>query len=374
MSLDLVLRAVSRTMPVASRARHLEQWRADVAGAPEAGVRRGDVVRGAIAVALTADRDSPVLTGEPRGTASRRLSRRGVTLLTAVGATSAALWLTGDLTSPEVAIPAVVEIALAVGRSALSVLLFGGALLAIALFIGAAALSRSAVVRFAFAATALGIPVLALAAVRPVAAGVSAAGVGLTVGGAAIGLAGAWRSMPLGLEDRSAPLARRRPVAIAGLVSVTALLVLGALDLLVWNPLAKVPGYELDAIYAAMIAADGFDPAFAAGAVAVWVGVWLVAAAGVTVGSLTRGGAWLTPRRLGILYLSIIGAALFLRLFAGFSIGMSIADTFATSGGDVSALSQVFHLIGPLSFAAALLLFGWAPAGRRTTGVPVAAT
>ncbi|WHE35737.1 hypothetical protein [Microbacterium sp. BDGP8] len=374
MNLDLVLRAVSRTMPVASRARHLEQWRADVAGAHEAGVRRGDVVRGAIAVALSADRDSPVLTGEPRGTASRRLSRRGVTLLAAVGATSAALWMTGDLTSPEVAIPAVVEIALAAGRSALSVLLFGGVLLAIALFIGAAALSRSAVVRFAFAATALGIPVLALAAVRPVAAGVSAAGVGLTVGGAAIGLAGAWRSMPLALEDRSAPLARRRPVAIAGLVSVTALLVLGALDLLVWNPLAKVPGYELDAIYAAMIAADGFDPAFAAGAVAVWVGVWLVAAAGVTVGSLTRGGAWLTPRRLGILYLSIIGAALFLRLFAGFSIGMSIADTFATSGGDVSALSQAFHLIGPLSFAAALLLFGWAPAGRRTTGVPVAAT
>ncbi|MCZ4068359.1 hypothetical protein O1W71_11830 [Microbacterium sp. H37-C3] len=373
MNLDLVLRAVSRTMPAASRARHLEQWRADVAGAHEAGVRRGDVVRGAIAVALSADRDSPVLTGEPRGTASRRLSRRGVTLLTAVGATSAALWLTGDRTSPAVPIPAAVEIALAVGRSALSVLLFGGVLLAIALFIGAAALSRSAVVRLAFAVTALGIPVLALAAVRPVAAGVSAAGVGLTVGGAAIGLAGAWRSTPLALEDRSAPLARRRPVAIAGLVSVTAVLVLGALDLLVWNPLAKVPGYELDAIYAAMIAADGFDPAFAAGAVAVWGGVWLVAAAGVAVGALTRGGAWLTPRRLGILYLSIIGAALFLRLFAGFSIGMSIADTFATSGGDVSALSQVFHLIGPLSFAAALLLFGWAPAGRRTTGVPVAA-
>ncbi|WP_114588251.1 hypothetical protein [Microbacterium arborescens] len=374
MNLDLVLRVVSRTMPAASRARHLEQWRADVAGADEAGVRRGDVVRGAIAVALTADRDSPVLTGEPRGTASRRLSRRGVTLLAAVGATSAALWLTGDLTSPPVAIPTVVEIALAVGRSALSVLLFGGVLLAIALFISAAALSRSAVVRVAFAVTALGIPVLALAAVRPVAAGVIAAGVGLTVGGAAIGLAGAWRSMPLALEDRSAPLARRRPVAIAGLVSVTAVLVLGALDLLVWNPLAKVPGYELDAIYAAMIAADGFDPAFAAGAVAVWVGVWLVAAAGVAVGALTRGGAWLTPRRLGILYLSIIGAALFLRLFAGFSIGMSIADTFATSGGDVSALSQVFHLIGPLSFAAALLLFGWAPTGRRTVGVPVAAS
>ncbi|WP_143738885.1 hypothetical protein [Microbacterium sp. Yaish 1] len=371
MSLDLVLRVVSRTMPAASRERHLEQWRADVAGAHEAGVGRGDVVRGAIAVALTADRDSPVLTGEPRGAASRRLSRRGVTLLAAVGTTSAALWLTADLASPAVAIPSAVEIALAVGRSALGVVLLGGVLLAIVLFIGAAALSRSAVVRGAFAVTALGIPVLALAAMCPIPAGVSAAGVGLTVGGAAIGLAGAWRSMPLVLEDRSSPLTRRRPVAIAGLVSVTALLALGVLDLLVWNPLAKVPGYELSAIYAEMIAADGFDPALAAQSVAVWGGVWLVAAVGVTVVALTRGGAWLTPRRLGILYLSIIGAALFLRLFAGFSIGMSIADTFGTSGGDVSALSQVFHLVGPLSFAAALLLFGWAPAGRRTTGVPL---
>lgn len=370
LDLDLVLRAVSRTMPAASRARHLEQWRADVAGAHEAGVRRGDVVRGAIAVALTADRDAPMLTGEPRGTASRRLSRRGVSLLAAVGATSAALWLTADLGSPAVAIPAVIELALAVGRSVLSVALFGGVLLAIALFIGAAALSRSAVVRVAFAVTAFGILLLALAAAHPLAAEVSAAGVGLTVGGAAVGLAAAWRSTPLVLEDRSSPLARRRPVAIAGLVSITVLLVLGALDLLVWNPLAKVPGYELSAIYAEMIAADGFDPALAAQSVAVWGGVWLVAAAAVTVAALTRGGAWLTPRRLGILYLSIIGAALFLRLFAGFSIGMSIADTFGTSGGDVSALSQVFHLVGPISFAAALLLFGWAP-GRRMTGVPL---
>lgn len=373
LDLDLVLRAVSRTMPAASRARHLEQWRADVAGADEAGVPRGDVVRGAIAVALTSDRDSPVLTGEPRGAAPRRLSRRGVTLLAAVGATSAALWLTGDLGSPAVAVPPGLEVALEFARAGVTMLLFAGMLFAIALFIGAAALSRSTVVRIAFAVTALGIPVVALAAVRPLAAEVSAVAVALTVGGAAVGLAGAWRSMPLVLERRSSTLARRRPVAIGGFVFVAGVLALGALDLLVWNPLAKVPGYELGTIYAEMIAADGFDPAFAATSVAVWGGVWLVAAAGVTVAALTRGGAWLTPRRLGILYLSIVGAALFLRLFAGFSIGMSIADTFGTSGADVSALSQVFHLIGPLSFAAALLLFGWAPAERRTSGAPLAA-
>lgn len=128
--------------------------------------------------------------------------------------------------------------------------------------------------------------------------------------------------------------------------------------------MAKVPGVGIDAIYREMIAADGFVPEAAGSAVAVWGIVWFLAATAVTVWASTTAGAWLTPRRLGILYLGIIGVALFLRLFAGFGIGMSIADTFATSGGDVSALSQVFHLVGPVAFATAALLFGWAPSPK----------
>lgn len=370
MNVDLVLRAVSRTMPVASRARHLEQWRADVAGAHEAGIRPGDVVRGAIAVALTADRDSPVLTGEPRGATPRRLSRQGVALVAAVVTMTGAMWLTGDLDRPAVDISPALEIALGGARSVLSVLAFGGVLFAAALFVGAAALSRSNVVRVAFAAAALGLALLAVAASHPTAAEVAAAGIGLTAGGAAVGVTGAWRSMPLILARRSSPLVRRAPIAIAGLASVAVLLVLGALDTLIWNPLAKVPGRDLDAIYTAMIGADGFDPVTAVTFVVLWGVVWFIAAVCVTVGALATRGAWLTPRRLGILYLAIIGIALFLRLFSGFGIGMSIADTFATSGGEVSVVSQIFHLIGPLSLAGAFLLFGWAP---RELSAPKAA-
>jgi len=373
MNVDLVLRAVSRTMPAAARSRHLEQWRADVAGADEAGMRPSDVVRGAIAVALSADRDAPVLTGEPRGTAPRRLSRRGVALIAAIVAVMVARWLTGNADSSGSGIPSTLELVLTAAHSILGVLAFAGALLAVTLFVGAAVLSRSVAARIAFGVTAVGVAVLTFGWARPLAAEVTAAVVGLTLAGAAVGLAAAWRAMPLVLERRSAPLRRRRPIALAGLTAVTVLLVLGGIDTLVWNPLAKVPGWTLDAIYAAMIARDGFDPATAVGFVAVWGGVWFGVAVAVTVLALAPRGDGLTPRRLGILYLSVIGAALFLRLFSGFGIGMSIADSFATTGAQVSALSLVFDLIGPLSIAVALLLFGWAPVARVAPYARVAA-
>lgn len=364
MNVDLVLRAVSRTMPAASRSRHLEQWRADVAGASGVGMRPGDVVRGAMAVALTADRDAPALTGEPRGAAPRRLSRRGIALIAAIVAVLVSQWLTGDAGSSGSSIPSALELVLAAAHSVLGVLAFIGALVAVALFAGAAALSRSVAARIAFVVTAAGVAVLTFGWGSAVSAEISAAVVGLTLAGAAVGLAAAWRAMPLVLERRSAPLRRRRPIALAGLAAVTALLGLGAVDTLVWNPLAKVPGWGLDAIYAAMIERDRFEPAVAVAFVAVWAGVWLAVAIAVTTVALGPRGAWLTPRRLGILYLSVIGAALFLRLFSGFGIGMSIADSFATTGGQVSAVSLIFDVVGPVGVAVALLLFGWAPAGR----------
>lgn len=368
-----MLRALSRTMPAASRSRHLEQWRADVAGADEAGMRPGDVVRGAIAVALTADRDAPVLTGEPRGAAPRRLSRRGIALIAAIVALIVARWLTGNADGSGSGIPPALELVLAAAHSVLGVLAFVGALVAVALFVGAAVLSRSVAARIAFVVTAVGVAVLTFGWGSSISAEIAAAVVGLTLAGAAVGLAAAWRAMPLVLERRSAPLRRRRPIALAGLAAVTALLVLGGIDTLVWNPLAKVPGWSLDAIYAAMSARDGFEPATAIGFVAVWAGVWLAAAVAVTVLAFGARGDWLTPRRLGILYLSVIGAALFLRLFSGFGIGMSIADSFATTGGQVSAVSLVFDLVGPVSVAVALLLFGWAPAGQAARYARVAA-
>jgi len=359
MGIDPVLRALALTMPAASRGRYLEQWRADAAGAGDAGLRRGDVVRGALAVALTTDRDAPALTGEPRGAAPRRLSRRGVAVLAAAGVVFAALWLTGGR-SPEAAMRLAPALTAGVGaaRLVLEVLAGCGAVLAAMYFVGAAVVARRVLARIAFGSVAVGLAMLLVATAVPEAA---AAALGLVAAGTATGLAAAWGSVPLVLAPRSARLRRRAPIALGGVAAVASLLALGAVDTLVWNPAAKVPGVAIGEIYDEMIAADGFSPAFAVAHVAAWAAIWLLASLFVAVFALSPAGAWLTPRRLGILFLTIVGAALFFRLFAGFSIGMSLADTFATSGADESPLSLVLQLVGPLGVAAAAILFGWAP-------------
>ncbi len=362
MGVDLVFRALARTMPAASRGRYLEQWRADAAAAGDAGLGRGDVVRGALAVAVTTDRDAPALTGEPRGTAPRRLSRRGVAVMAAAAVVLSALWLTGGR-SPDAAarVAPVLTAGVDTARSAIEVSAVLGAVLAAVYFAGAALVARRMLVRIAFGSVVVGLAMLLLAVPWPDAAAASPLSVGLVAAGTAVGLAAAWRSAPLELAPRSAPLRRRGPLAVLGVAAVASLLALGAVDTLVWNPAAKVPGVAIGEIYDEMIAADGFSPAFAVTHVAAWAAIWLLASLFVAVFALSPAGAWLTPRRLGILFLTIVGAALFFRLFAGFSIGMSLADTFATSGADESPLSLVLQLVGPLGVAAAAILFGWAP-------------
>ncbi|MCM6764396.1 hypothetical protein NB037_18430, partial [Rathayibacter sp. ZW T2_19] len=51
---------------------------------------------------------------------------------------------------------------------------------------------------------------------------------------------------------RVATRRQRVPVALGGAALLLAVVVLGAIDLLVWNPLAKVPGTDLVTIYALM--------------------------------------------------------------------------------------------------------------------------
>lgn len=364
MAVDLTLRALARTMPPATRDRYLEQWRADAGGPDDAAPPRGAVVRGAVAAVLTADRDSPALTGEERGTVPRRLSRRGVAVLVAAAALLSALWLTGG-GAPDTAAPLApgFTFVLHVLWAAMGVAGIGGTLLAVAYFAATAVVSRRPVARIAFALAALGL--VLLLAMPAASAIVVPLGMALVLGGSAVGLAATWGwAAPLALAPRSAPRHRRWPLALAGVAAAALVLGLGAVDTLVWNPLAKVPGQSIDEIYQTMTAADGFIPRAAMTYVTVWAIFWFLLALGVAALAVSSRGAWLTPRRLGILFLSLIGCALFFRSFAGFGIGMSLADTFAISGGDESALSLVFHVIGPVSIAVAAILFGWAAPAR----------
>jgi hypothetical protein len=84
-----------------------------------------------------------------------------------------------------------------------------------------------------------------------------------------------------------------------------------------------------------------------------------------------RTGSGLTPRRLMIVILGLVGGAIFFRFFAGFGIGMSIADTFGTNGGDGSMVSAVLPYVGQLALAGAAVALGWAPRAvpRRAVGI-----
>jgi hypothetical protein len=166
---------------------------------------------------------------------------------------------------------------------------------------------------------------------------------------------------PIALGLRTASRRRRMPVGVAGAVLVIVVVVAGAIDLLVWNPLAKVPGMELSTIYALMASRDGFDLTTNAVLVVIWVVFWTVPALAVLALAAHRVGTALTPRRLAIVMLGLVGGAIFFRFFTGFGFGMSIADTFGTNGGDASVVSAVLPYIGQLALAGAAIAFGWAP-------------
>jgi hypothetical protein len=363
MSVDALLRLLARLLPPLARDRYLEEWRADAAGATEAGLRRRSVLLGALALSLTLDRDLPAHTGEPHGTLPRRLTRRGLALLVAAGAILIGTYLTGGGVVPEgEAATAGVLTAfqtaswLAV-RLALIVAVVGGLYLA-----RAARVVETRTARATLVVAILG-PALVLAgALVPGSSGwLILAGLILLVLGLFGGVAVLGGTRAIALQHRTAPRRQRITAAVVGATFVIALVIVGTIDLLVWNPIAKAPGMELSTIYALMASRDGFDFAYNAVFVAVWAVFWSALAVLVVVFAAHRFGSALTPRRLAIMILGLVGGAVFFRFFAGFGLGMSIADTFYTSGGDASIVSAALPYLGQLALAGAAIAFGWAP-------------
>jgi hypothetical protein len=363
MMVDVLLRILARLLPPLARTRYLEEWRADAAGAAEAGLRRRDVVLGAVMLSLTLDRDLPAHTGEPRGMLPRRLARRGFALLVAAGVILAGAYLTGGGVVPEgeAATAGVVAALQAAGWLAVRAGLILGVL-------GAVFLARAA--RAAETRTARATLVAALAGPGLVLVGAALPGapwwlvllgVVVVVLGLGGGIAVLGGTAPIALGLRTASRRQRVPVALAGAALVIAVVVVGAIDLLVWNPLAKVPGMELSAIYALMASRDGFDLTTNAVLVVVWAVFWTVPTLGVLAIAAHRVGTGLTRRRIAILMLGLVGGAIFFRFFTGFGFGMSIADTFATNGGDGSIVSAVLPYVGQLALAGSAIAFGWAP-------------
>lgn len=142
---------------------------------------------------------------------------------------------------------------------------------------------------------------------------------------------------------------------IAGFIVIAAYSIVGSLQILVWNPLAAVPGTTLEEIAAQM---EQANESLAAPLVIAWAVIGTLLAAGVLFGALVQR---LSAERAGVLQLLIIVLAAPSYWLASFPAGMGIADAFATTGGDHSPWGMVLYLVS----AVALVLLAFYLVRRR---------
>ncbi len=138
--------------------------------------------------------------------------------------------------------------------------------------------------------------------------------------------------------------------AMAGTVVVAAYAALAAVQMLVLNPLAAVPGRTLSQIHAEMAAA-GESPGTAGVLVVLGVGVAL-AVAGVVV--VRRGAAATATVAIGYLVLLALGAPAY--FLASFGPGVSLADTYFISGGDHAPWAKPLYAVSLVALVAIAFL------------------
>ncbi|MBH0117720.1 hypothetical protein I6E52_12810 [Salinibacterium sp. NG253] len=153
-----------------------------------------------------------------------------------------------------------------------------------------------------------------------------------------------------------APHARRARLVIglATIAATIAIVAIGIVNIYVWNPLAKVPELSLDEIYAAMDAAGELQ-----GEVFSWMWAIFWPLAAVVFAAITTSRVFaniITLRGMLVASLALLSAAIFFHWFAGFSMGMGLADTFAIGGGDESSAGMLLGIFGQLCIVAALFL------------------
>ncbi|WP_258134191.1 hypothetical protein [Microbacterium sp. MYb45] len=135
-------------------------------------------------------------------------------------------------------------------------------------------------------------------------------------------------------------------ISIAGVLAVTAYAAWAALQILVLNPLAAVPGRTLDEIRAEMSAVGEdllWEPVFFI------LGIGVVLAVVVAVVSI-RGRADPVIPAMSFLALLMLGTLGY--FVASFGPGMSLADTFGIGGADYSPWARPLYAVSALAGAA----------------------
>lgn len=357
---QILIRLSVRTLPERLRDRYREEWLADLQRVPELGVSRLAVLAGALAMSAGLDRDDPAVTGIPVKVETIRRARWSASflcgaLILAFGAFMYSLrgfapYLDGG--------------ALAAASTPVLTLIASFALIGIAKGIGAVRIGIAAYgVKWVVRMVLLGVGVVLAVPFVSI----------FPIFGMLMALAGVTTALFLAAGGPRGQLPQQPFTAMSrvGLSSMLALLavgvvVVGVLHILVWNPLAKMPGMGLSDIYAAM--AEAQQPSGVV-VVATWAALFIAAALALPICcSLKRFAGPRSTRRIIVAGVMLVTTAGVTQWLAGFTTGMSMADTFFISGGDAAisgALLNVATLLGMIvAVFAALVPARWQDAER----------
>lgn len=139
-------------------------------------------------------------------------------------------------------------------------------------------------------------------------------------------------------------------IGVAGFLLVVGYAVSGALQVLVWNPLAAVPGATLAEINAHM---DQANESLAAPVVLTWAATGIVLAGAVLMAGLKHS---ISGRSAACLYLSLLVLAAPSHWMASFPAGMGLADAFEISGGAYAPWGKVLYAVSALSLVAVFVV------------------
>ncbi|WP_256871749.1 hypothetical protein [Paenarthrobacter nitroguajacolicus] len=140
-------------------------------------------------------------------------------------------------------------------------------------------------------------------------------------------------------------------VSIVGLLGIAAYALFAALQILVWNPLAAVPGATLDEIHEGLAR---HNESISLAAVLTWSSIGTVL--GAVVVMLTARRVISRMRTVVILQLLILVLGAPMYFFASFSAGMALADAFFISGGDYSPWGKLLYLVSGTALTGLLMV------------------
>ena len=347
---ETAVRLIARTLPVGVRNRYSEEWLADIEGSRELGLQPASVVGAAAITVLTMDRTDPSVTGIPRAHLARRRGSWAAAFLGSAAVLAVGLFLWGGYQSLSIFIAGpglVINAVGAVVGLATALFLLLGIIASIGALTAAADAHGWKLLRY------LGLGVIA--SVVAILGLISTPLFGLLAGVAALAAIVVVASTR-GTVPQARAYRRSQRVLLALVITVITLagVTLGVLHISVWNPLAKMPGMTLDEIYAAM---DAANQGTGAHLIAAWAVFWSLAALALPILCLVpRLDSLLSSRRIVVIGLLVLGGTVFFQWFAGFGMGMSMADTFMTTGGDAAPTGAVLTILGQVALVAALLV------------------